>query len=51
MRKEMIAAPSPIPMLVMAILWIVEAKPDRCSRLILLDMKYERFKPNYYLFS
>lgn len=38
------AAPRPMPILATAILWMVEEKPSFCSRLILFDMKYERFK-------
>lgn len=44
MRKETIDAASPSAMLMMAILWIVEENPSWYPLLILLDMKYERFK-------
>jgi len=43
-RKETIAAPNPIAILTMAILWVIEENPSFCSRLILFDMKYPRFK-------
>jgi len=45
-RKETIAALSPIVMVMIAILWIVDEKVPVCWRPILLDMKYERFKTN-----
>jgi uncharacterized protein YbbC (DUF1343 family) len=44
MRNETMDAPSPIAMLTMAILKMVDEKPSLCSLLILFDMKYERFK-------
>jgi len=43
-RNETMAAPSPIPILAMAILKMVDEKPSWCSLVILFEMKYERFK-------
>ncbi len=44
MRNETIAALSPIVIVMIAILWIVDEKVPVFWRPILLDMKYERFK-------
>ena len=43
MRNEAMTAAKPMAMLAMAILWMVDEKPPSCPRLILFEMKYERF--------
>jgi len=43
-RNEIMAAPNPTAMLVIAMVCIAEEKPSRCSRVILFDMKYGRFR-------